>query len=106
MIDKLLSMCLFDESSISAKMSCQSIAICFNSLSNSKYGFYSLLVLQQLLTLKHDAYLLVKSKVLLLFSKIDFHIICALEEKSKDQTSILENNNNNDGDNSDPLEMV
>jgi hypothetical protein len=83
LLGTILHSTMQDDSAIAAKMACEGLSICTEPLLASEYAFFVPYMLQHLMCLPSDAYLLLKSKTFSLMSKIDYRMISYLEKSMK-----------------------
>ena len=78
----LLFSVMKDDSAISAKMACEALAMTVEPVLSSEFAFFVPAMIQHLLCLPRDSYLLLKSKVLGLLAKCDFRTVQYLPKKA------------------------
>ena len=83
LLGTILHSTMQDDSAIAAKMACEGLSICTEPLLASEYAFFVPYMLQHLMCLPSDAYLLLKSKTFSLMSKIDYRMISFMEKSMK-----------------------
>lgn len=83
LLGSILHSTMQDDSAIAAKMACEGLSICAEPLLASEYAFFVPYMLQHLMCLPSDAYLLLKSKTFSLMSKIDYRMISFMEKSMK-----------------------
>lgn len=83
LLGTILHSTMQDDSAIPAKMACEGLSICTEPLLASEYAFFVPYMLQHLMCLPSDAYLLLKSKTFSLMSKIDYRMISYMEKSMK-----------------------